>query len=105
MIRKSIETYHSKYAQTFRCWLPSGSQLLELLRLWSAFVSDMFFDPLGGTPLDRCWHPLRHFWSEFLDLLEEFRSEFAPNVKDSRAINGTNHTFKKARKDSNNFYR
>ena len=40
-----------------------------------------FSEPMGGTPLDRCWPPLGHPCFDFLDLLEEFRSRFAQNVK------------------------
>ena len=64
-----------------------------------------FFETSGGTPLDRFGPPLRHPWSDVLDFLEEFRSKFAPKVKDSRATNGTNHTLKKADKDLKQLYR
>ena len=49
--------------------------------------------------MDRCWPPLRHPWSDFLNFSEDRQSKIAPNIKDFRATNGASHTFKKIRKD------
>ena len=35
--------------------------------------------------MDRVGLPMGHPWSDFLDLLDGFKSEFAPHVKVSRA--------------------
>ena len=49
------------------------------------FFADLFFGTSEGHPLDRCWPPLGHPWSDCLPFFDEFRSLFAPNIKDSRA--------------------
>ena len=64
------------------------------------YFCDMFFWTSEGHPLDRCWPPLGHPWWDFV--LEDFKKQIAPNVKESRATNGTNHTFKKQAMIQNN---
>ena len=44
---------------------------------------------------------LKQHWSDVVDLQEDFGSKFAPKFKQSRATDGTNHTFKNTSKDSN----
>ena len=39
--------------------------------------------PVVRNPLDRFWHPLRHHWSNVLDLLVNCSSEYVPKLKDS----------------------
>ena len=64
----------------------------------SAFYSRPVFRNLweGGEPLDRFWPPLGHPRSNFVDLV-------APTFKDSRATDGTNHTFKNQTKIQKHF--
>ena len=59
------------------------------------FFRDLFVRNLweGGTPLDRCWPPLGHPWSDVDTCLKDFGSNFAPNITDYRATNVTTHTF------------
>ena len=45
------------------------------------FVCDLFFRTSAGYPMDRFWPLLGHPWSGILHFLEEFKSKFAPNVK------------------------
>jgi hypothetical protein len=90
-----------KIRQVVRIWFPFWSLLHGSFPLWRVFfVATCFSEPLGGTPLDQFWPPLGHPWSDFVDFLQDFRSKIGPKVKDSRATNSTNHTFKKTSKDS-----
>ena len=90
MIRKNIENYCPKICQIFRCWLQCWSQLLGLtLGRTRVLFATCFSEPLGGTPLNRCWPPLGHPWSDVVDFLEDCSSKCAPNFK---AIHGTNTT-------------
>ena len=64
------------------------------------FLRPVFRNSLGVPSLDRFGLPLGHPWSDFVDFLQDFKSKIGPKVKDSRATNSTNHTFKKTSKDS-----
>ena len=87
---KSIENIF----QTIRCWLPFGSLLPDGFWLLRVIFATYNFRTSGGTPLVWFWPPLGHPWFDFVDLLHDSRSNFAPNFEDSRATNYTNHTFK-----------
>ena len=100
---KSIQTPHNKknerisknifqIQQTFRLWLPFWSQLRDGFPPWRISFATCFLEPLGGTPLDRCWPPLGHPGSDFVTFLEDSNSKFISIFEDSRATNGTNHT-------------
>ena len=102
MMRKNIETYYPKYSKMSDLGSKFGASCLTDSRA-SVFFATRFSEPLGGYPLGPIWPPLGHPWSDFVDLLEDFSSNFAPIFKDSRAMNGTNHTFKKTSEDSNKY--
>ncbi len=89
-----------KISPTLRFGVPFCSLLHDLFLLWRVFLAACFSEPLGGTPLDQFWPPLRHPWSDFVDFLQDSRSKIYPKFKYSRTTNSTNHTFKKTSKDS-----
>ena len=76
-------------AQNHQTWIASTigdlsmslsfrSQLFEFVPLWRVLFATCFSEPLGGgTPLDRCWPPLRHTSSDCFDFGAGFRSKFA----------------------------
>ena len=91
-----------KIFEVFRLWRQFWNHLIETLRPWCVFVATCFSKPLGCTPLDRCWPPLGHPWSDFLDLLGDVRSSFAPNVKKTeQQIAPTTPSTKQARTQNN----
>ena len=51
---------------------------------------DLFFGTSEAYSLERFWPPLGHPWSDCPNLLDELRSHFTPNVKDSRALQSNN---------------
>ena len=71
----------SQIRQTFRLWLPFGSKLSVPFLWWRVLLTACFPEPLGGTPLDRCWPPLRHPWSDFLDVLKELEAKLLQKSK------------------------
>ena len=98
-MQKHINKYYPRYA-TFSDYGSHFEQICVIVSRCGAFFARPLVRNLWkGTPLDRFWYPLGHPWSDFIDLLEDFRSKSAPNFKDSRATNGTNHTLKKTSKD------
>ena len=91
MMPTNIGNYHpelSEFGSHFRtsCLALSWS---------SAFVSRPVFRNLWGVPLGPIWPPLRHPWSDCVTFLKYVGSKFAPNFKESRATNATNHTCNK----------
>ena len=78
MIRKNIEKYNQKYATLSDCGFHFGASCLIV-------TSSAIFclRPVVRNPLDRFWHPLRHHWSDVLDLLVNCSSEYVPKLKDS----------------------
>ena len=105
MMWKNIETHHPQYAKLSNVSSDLGASCIRLLR-GSAFFSRPVFRNLWGyplgTPLDRC-EPLGHTWPDFVTFLEDLGSKLAPQFKDSRATNVTNHNFKKTSTISNFF--
>ena len=80
----------NKYSKLSDLGSHVGASRLKLPRCGAICLRPVFRNlwgvPLGGgTPLDRFWYPLGHPWADVVHFLEELRSNFAPNVKDSRA--------------------
>ena len=63
-LKNDLEKQSSNIRQTFRCWLPFGSQLLGCFVRCRVCFATCFSEPLRGTPLDRFWPPLGHPWSD-----------------------------------------
>ena len=82
--KNGVETNRNKFPairQTFRFWFPFWSQLLSPFTLWRVLFATCFSEPLGGTPLDRCWPPLGLPRSDSIDLLEDFGASLLQNSK------------------------
>ena len=94
-MRGNIEKYHLKYAKRSDVGPHFGASCVIDSRGGAFFSATYFLEPLGGTPLNRCWHPLVHRWLDFVTFWKDFGSKLAPSFKDSRATNVTNHTFNK----------
>ena len=99
MMRENIEKYHQQYRQPCDLGSHVGAICMIVSRGGAFFLRPVFRN-LWGVPLDQFWPPLGHPWSEFVDFLQDFKSKIGPKFKDSRATNGTSHTFKKTSKDS-----
>ena len=94
MMREHIEKYQQKDRQPCDLGSHFGASCMIISRC-DAFFFGLFLGTSGGTPLDQLWPPLGHPWSDFVDFFQDFRSKIGPKVKDSRATNSTNHTFRK----------
>ena len=106
-LKSNAETHRHlllKIRKPSRCWLPFWNNLREPFVPWHVCFATCFPDPLGYT-LAPFGHSLEHPWSSMFDILKESGSKLAPRVKDSRATNGTTHTFKNTSTDSNKRYR
>ena len=90
MMRKNIEKHISKILQVFRCWLPFPWHFRPVANLFR----DLFFGTSGGYPLGSILASPGHPWSDSVDLLEDFSCKLAPNFREVKATNGTNHTLK-----------
>ena len=66
-MRGNIENICPTYAKLLDIGSHLGATSLNLSRCSELVVATCFSEPLGGTPMDRCWPPLRHPWSDFLD--------------------------------------
>ena len=81
---KTVESIQT-IPRCFKLWIPCWSNLHRYLPRGTHCFRPVFRQLLGGTTFNRLWHPMGHPWSDFVDLLEDVGSNFAPNVKDSRA--------------------
>ena len=103
MMRTKIGKYYRKYSRLSELASSIEASCMALSG-GGAFFSRCLFRNLWGVPpwiaFGIPWAP----WSNVVDLLEDFRSKFAPKFKAYRAAICTNHTFKKKKQGfTNNF--
>ena len=90
--RKTLNNNDPKYTKLSYCGSHFGICFLRVSDSCAFCLWPVFRNLWGGTPLDRFWHQLEPPWSNLVDFMEEFRSKLAPNFRDSRITNCTNHT-------------
>ena len=73
MMRKNIKKL-PRILHFFRLGMPFWIHLLDCFVQWRVRFATVCSDTLGGTPVDRVWHPFGHPWSDFLDLMQELRA-------------------------------